>query len=291
MCACNIQGWAPDHVFRTGPREGPGDGCTTQEFRVKRGKRWRPVRGPGGGFLAVAPWSRGRKLVLGQDCGLQSALAVLDAADHVVRAADAPSIESLTGPVQAFAAFESGEVLVLSRPRESGGPARLSIWRSGQREPHSHPLPGPDWEAAGMVARSPADVFVGASTAEGPYLAHFDGSTWKRLPLAGPTDIDALRPAKDGGIWLVGSGTRLWHVGAAGGLRSLLLPANFTLLDVLEREPGDLWVVSDRELYRSGPVAAELTIATDCPAAVEKDAANRLVALERCKPRLEPLAR
>jgi hypothetical protein len=293
MCACNFQGWSPDHIFREAPREGPGDGCTTQEFQVKRGKRWAPIRGPGGGFLAVSAWSKGRKLVLGQDCGRVTNVVVLDANDRVIRPADTPKIgpqvSAAVGTVEGFAAFPTGEIMVLSRPDDTG-PARLSVWRDGTSKPVVHPLPdaGTEWQFASMVARSPTDVFIGASTAKGPYLARLDGSTWTSVPVSDPKDFLHLRPAEDGGIWLVGHGPRLWRMDRAGAFRSLLLPEGFALLDVLETSPDDVWVISERELYRNRTVAQPVAFASDCPAVFDDTLGDEDTRLELCKPRLDP---
>jgi hypothetical protein len=296
MCACNFQGWSPDHIFREAPREGPGDGCTTQDFHVKRGKRWAPIRGPGGGFLAVSLWTRGRKLVLGQDCGRRLGVTVLDAKDRAVRAADTPKIGPEVSPevgtVAAFASFVSGELMVLSTPDDTG-PARLSVWRDGTSKPVVHALPdaGTEWRSGGMIARIPTDVLAGASRDAGPYLARFDGSTWTKLPVSGPSDIQQLRPARDGGVWFVGPGPRLWGIDRSGAFRSLLLPLGFTLLDVVETAQDDVWVISDRELYRNRPVVQAMAIASDCPAIFDDAEGNLDLSLERCKPRLEPLKR
>jgi hypothetical protein len=293
MCACNYQGWSPDHVFREAPRGGPGDGCTTQNFQVKRGKRWQPIHGPGGGFLAVSAWSKNRKLVFGQDCGRTTGVVVLDAKDRVIRAADTPKIGPEVSPevgtVAGFASFPTGELLLLSQPDDTG-PARLSMWRDGASKPVVHPLPGAgsEWQSASMVARSPRDVFIGASTAKGPYLARLDGSTWTNVPVSDPKELQRLRPAQDGGVWFVGAGPRLWRMDRSGAFRSLLLPPTFTLVDMIEVSPDDVWVISDRELYRNRPVAQPVAIVSDCPGIFDDAPDRASTLLEHCKPRFEP---
>src|SRR5262249_17734983 len=94
FCACEFQGSYPDRIYPASPRI-PTDGCTTQAPNLKQGRKWKYIGTPRGA-LRVAPWSNGRLLAAGQDCGGFTELAVLDRKTGLIaRPKDAPSLDAL----------------------------------------------------------------------------------------------------------------------------------------------------------------------------------------------------
>ena len=132
----------------------------------------------------------------------------------------------------AMSALPSGEVFLAGKLCKAGGDEgtqqkgyAVLRWGAGQAQGKTMILPklsekeAAEAQISSLVASAPDDVLVagmrildvpdGQDQQVEPYLARFDGQTWRTLSAPPIERIDELQRAPDGKLWAVGNG-KLW---------------------------------------------------------------------------------
>lgn len=210
------------------------------------GKGWKEKLSTNPGFFieAIQPWVGGRMLALEQ-AGMMFEVSFRVLSGDA--SAAVPQFVKHKTPgdfmfcqtemrVDTFATLPSGEVFAVGQRCNLEGAIDPAIkrWAAGDKRGTLDVLPGArtatdseqiDWQATGLVAVSPTNVFVAARKStwseptrehlESDYFAHFDGKSWQVLPSPIPGGVQAMWSQSDGVMYGTDTQGQLWSGSAA----------------------------------------------------------------------------
>ncbi|MFO0564930.1 MAG: hypothetical protein U0263_04665 [Polyangiaceae bacterium] len=167
----------------------------------------------------------------------------------------------------AFTALSSGEVFTVGATCDDDKLA-VEWWAPGETQGHVERLQGPSpYNDAYVLARKKDDVWVIGDAWKSATTAHFDGAGFQVVdnPFQDPVLSASLGP--DGTLWVVASSTfsvknedrgDLFRRAAKGAWEKVVLPAGVkTPTSVYAASDGVVWLVADKNLYRSLPPKTE----------------------------------
>lgn len=278
-----------DDLWLTATREGAEPASAVYRWR---GEAWvrHEADEPGASYADYTTWPEGHAIALRVGPGEEIGLAVLDSdgARPARQRLEAGGLAAPPRPTK-IAGLASGE-LFAAVPAGSGSVSGLLRWGPGEQAAIFAPLPALESKAprqlAALVEGAGAEVLVGGGVEiddeQVPYVARFDGTSWRLLDPP---------PARGTVVSLVeGAGPTIWAIvdeaGPADSLWRLYAPSGWDMWERVELAPLALaedaagaWFWDEAAAaWASGPAGPEAAAAayTPSPAALGLDVAGEL---------------
>jgi hypothetical protein len=228
----------------------------------KRGKGWREFSQTQVAYWyrALQPWDKGRTLALVYSAWGGYSWEVVRGAPRTVPQPKRGDTDACCGPnptaqtPEDFAALPSGDLFAVGALVSNAETWVVERWQPGKRKGVMDVLPVPEDPALsmrilGLAVGATNDAYVYGDLLKhsevnsytmvtvGAYLAHFDGSTWKRVPFESKSGLSSLSVAGDL-LWATSDGALYRRDAVASSWEKVPLPSDAATLEQAIGKPG-----------------------------------------------------